>query len=335
MSAPAVPPISVAMSTHNRVDSLRRVLPPLLDDPGTLEVVVVSNGSTDGTAELLLDMARREPRLRPIVLERDLGRIGGRRTAVEACRSDVVLIVDDDVLAGAGMVSGHARHHAAHDGPLVVVGYMPTPFPVGRRAGSFSTLLYARGYERHAAMWERDPDRILVNIWAGNVSYPRATFLDIDAGRFWPENSYHDDKFYGIELYRRGVPATFDRSLAAVHLHRRSLEASLADWRLQGRDWIVLHRSASDILGQADLGQFTESLPGPLAALVRASDDPDAYRRIRAGLVALVRTGTRTRCFPLEMRAGQMLRRVEIRHAARAELHRHSNDIEGPIVSVA
>ena len=43
---------------------------------------------------------------------------------VQCSTGDVVLLMDDDVIAGPGLVSAHARRHAGADG-LVVVGSMP------------------------------------------------------------------------------------------------------------------------------------------------------------------------------------------------------------------
>jgi glycosyltransferase involved in cell wall biosynthesis len=312
--------ISVAMSTYNRVGSLAIVLPALLADPGTAELVVVSNGSSDGTAEYLTELAAREPKLHPIILAAPgLGRIGGRRTAIEATTGSIVLIVDDDVLATPGLVAGHARRHADHDGPLVVVGYMPTSIPDKPKPGSFSRVMYACSYNKNVEIWEKEPDRLLIEIWGGNISYPRDLYLEIDAARYWPANSYLDDKFYGIMISRRSIPAVFDRSLRAAHLYSRDLPASLEDWRLQGRDWIILHRTNSDVLGPPDLGKFTEGLRLGLAWFVRLNDHDWVFKIVRACLIPLVRLGVRTRIWPLEMKSAQLLRRIVIRNSAAAE----------------
>lgn len=45
--------VSVVITTRGRRDRLVEVLEPLLDDPATLEVVVVIDGSPDDSSELL------------------------------------------------------------------------------------------------------------------------------------------------------------------------------------------------------------------------------------------------------------------------------------------
>ena len=120
--------VSVVMATYNRRQLLPRVLAPLLDDPATFELVIVVDGCEDGSIEYLEALAAEDPRVRPIFVPNG-GRVAAQETGVEAARGDVVvLVMDDDVLAAPGLVSGHARHHE-RERDLVVVGYMPTERP--------------------------------------------------------------------------------------------------------------------------------------------------------------------------------------------------------------
>ncbi|CAA9525672.1 MAG: hypothetical protein AVDCRST_MAG79-496, partial [uncultured Thermoleophilia bacterium] len=50
--------LSVIIPTRDRCSMLMEALPPLLQDPGVGEVVVVDDGSTDGTSAALDDLAR-------------------------------------------------------------------------------------------------------------------------------------------------------------------------------------------------------------------------------------------------------------------------------------
>lgn len=68
-----------------------------------MEIIVVDNGSEDGTPDLLAGWAERDPRVRAVREER-LGRSRALNTGLEVARGDVVLFTDDDVLVGAGWV---------------------------------------------------------------------------------------------------------------------------------------------------------------------------------------------------------------------------------------
>ena len=72
--------VSIVLAVHNGAALLRSKIEHLLslDYPNIEEIIVVSDGSTDGTAELLASL--QFPRLIPVVLEDH----GGKAVAVNA-----------------------------------------------------------------------------------------------------------------------------------------------------------------------------------------------------------------------------------------------------------
>ena len=58
--------VSVVMSSYQSADTLSRAVYSVLDQSyPTLEVVVVDNGSTDHTQEVLAELAKRDSRVHP------------------------------------------------------------------------------------------------------------------------------------------------------------------------------------------------------------------------------------------------------------------------------
>jgi hypothetical protein len=96
MSAPAV---SVLMTAYNRAPyiaaSVESVLGQTFDD---FELIVVDDGSTDGTLEVVRGFARRDPRIRVEVNERNLGQFGNRNRASELARAPLLKYHDSDDL---------------------------------------------------------------------------------------------------------------------------------------------------------------------------------------------------------------------------------------------
>ena len=77
MADPAIPPaIAVIIPTHNRAGLLPRALGSVLtqDCPEPFEVIVIDDGSSDGTAAYLADVA--DPRVR--VLHNDQALLAAR-----------------------------------------------------------------------------------------------------------------------------------------------------------------------------------------------------------------------------------------------------------------
>jgi glycosyltransferase involved in cell wall biosynthesis len=90
------PEISVVIPTRNRFSLLTaRALRSALEQQGVdHEIVVVDDGSTDGTAERLA--ALEEPRVRVVRRERSGGMAAARNTGIQAARGEWLALLDDD-----------------------------------------------------------------------------------------------------------------------------------------------------------------------------------------------------------------------------------------------
>jgi glycosyltransferase involved in cell wall biosynthesis len=308
--------MSVVVSTYNRRHLLEAMLEPLLADAATTEIVVVVDGCRDGSYEVLAELAATDARIRPLFIE-NAGQSGARATGVEAATGEVVLLLDDDVVAAPGLVTGHARWHATTR-DRVVVGYMPTHRPPRRGRGMFATYLYADEYEARCTAYEADAGDVLRHLWGGNVSLWRADALrvGVSAGRF--ARSKHEDREFGIRCLEAGLSGVFDRSLRAAHVHHRPLAAFLEDARMQGSDRWVIASAHPDIAGAPTLASFDDGLPVALRRVLRWCDVPAVGGVVRALGCALVELSGSLRLFHVETAAARVLRRMEHRRGARA-----------------
>ena len=113
MSAPL---ITVQLCTYNRRALLGRVMDALFAqdlDPAQYEIVLVDDGSTDGSYEAVIE------RLRPscsltVVRQSNAGLAAGRNAGIARARGTIIMFMDDDVLATPGLLQAHLRFHAAH-----------------------------------------------------------------------------------------------------------------------------------------------------------------------------------------------------------------------------
>jgi glycosyltransferase involved in cell wall biosynthesis len=310
------PTISVVLTTCNRRDRLRQVVTPLLEDEAALELIVVIDACDDGSFELLRAMAAAAPRLRPVMLPENVGQGRARTAGVRAAQGDVILSLDDDVVAGPGLVTGHRRHHEGRSG-RVVLGYMPIALPQRRAPGHVGTFEYGISYEEHCQEYERNPRAILTNFWGGNFSAPRNALIAAGDNVEALPPLYHEDRILGLSFLRAGLEPVFDRGLRAEHLYERPFGAYLRDSRRMGASHPVLHAAFGDLIGPYRYDTELEAAPRRARALVRLGDRPRARPPILAGLRALVWLTGRLRAFNLETRLGRIAIRIQDRRGAR------------------
>jgi glycosyltransferase involved in cell wall biosynthesis len=313
-----MPTVSVVIPTHKRRERLPELLDALAGEEAA-EIVVVVNASRDGSLELLEERACEDGRLRPAFVE-EPGQTRALQAGVELANGEVVLMMDDDVLAEPGLVAGHARRHAERDN-LVVVGYMPVARPPRRRRGEYPLDLYARAYERVCGEYEADPEAVLRGLWAGNVSMRRDDCLRVglraDEGVF-EGYGYHEDRDLGLRCAAAGLTGVFDRSLRARHLYEKTPEAFLRAATSSGTTRAAVHAQHGDRVGELPPDFFERGVPLPGRLLVRWARRRGLRAPIEALLRAAIDVAGRLRLFRVESHAGFLLGTIEQQRAARA-----------------
>jgi glycosyltransferase involved in cell wall biosynthesis len=92
--------LSVFFPAFNDEDSIARLIHDALEAAlritNDCEVIVVNDGSSDGTADVLNDLASREPRLTVIHHPRNRGYGGALRSGFESATKDLVFYTDGD-----------------------------------------------------------------------------------------------------------------------------------------------------------------------------------------------------------------------------------------------
>ncbi|MGA9856303.1 MAG: glycosyltransferase [Solirubrobacteraceae bacterium] len=302
----ALPPVSVVIPTYNDKDVLPATLAPLLADEATGEVVIVVDGSTDGSYELLQSMAEQDDRLRPFFIE-NRGRTGAGQYALEHVSHDIVLMLDADVVGAPGLVSGHARVHAEGERPRLVMGYMPTPVPPPG-PGSFVYERYAEQYELACAAWERDPRNVFTRHWAGNVSLPRQILIDAGGYDAGAPIKYMDDLEMGLRLARTELEPVFDRRLLAEHRLERTVAGYVSTSRKYGQAIVMIDQLHP---GQVHTPGWLTAKSGRDAAIRRFTSRPQGYALTSRLTMAALELGARLKLWTLQRRAAAVIDRLE------------------------
>jgi len=310
--------VSVILPTHDRCRAVAAVVRALLaDDVTGSEVVVVDDGSSDGTLAALQALAREDSRV-VVVHQDNAGKRAANATATARARGRVLLFLDDDVLPEPGLLAGHVAAHAERD-DLVVVGYMPTVVPRPVTGAAFATVLYAEEYEGRCGLYEADPADVLQHLWMGNVSLTRAGYERAGLARLEGFSFRHEDRDIGLACRRAGLTGVFDRRLGATHQHSRTVDQFVRDCVQQGAGRAAL---AQRHPGAAETGveELAAGIPAPLVALVRASRRERVRRPLTAALTAALRVATRLPVVQPALLVARLLRRVEHQHGMLQQL---------------
>ena len=195
--------LSIVVPTLNRRDILTKTLPRLLNQDvpnGIYEVVVVSDGSTDGTVDFVRSLRSPVP-LR--VLDRPhLGASSARNAGIEAAHGELVLLLDDDMLCESTLVGRHLARH--QDGsPSIVIGSVLTSSESYPGFACEFTKQAHRLYHDAIARGETGAVQWLSN----NFSAPRKLLLS--HGGYDERFTYSEDHEFAIRLWNAGVSFKF------------------------------------------------------------------------------------------------------------------------------
>jgi hypothetical protein len=200
-------------------------------------------------------------------------------------RGDVVLFLDDDVVAAPGIVRAHARRHASVS-RAVVVGYMPVVTPDDHDPRWPTIRLYASEYERRVAEYERDSSDVLMHLWGGNFSMRRSDCLAVGMADTAYRARYYPDRDFGLRCLEHGLVGLFARDARATHLYRRSLASFVDDARGRGEGRVLLHCLHAGILGPPE-GSLDGGVPWPARVLIRAGSSVRALDRFWTGVLTV------------------------------------------------
>lgn len=162
---------SIVMPTFNRRDTVCDALRAIgrIDYSGAIEVIIVVDGSSDGTAEALQTVGCPFPLM--IVEQTNQGAAAARNRGAGEAHGDVLLFLDDDMMCDPDILNQHAATLA--EGADVVLGHFPVDpaSPVG-----FLTSGTARWAEERAAHLGTAPTLTSYDLMSGHVSIRRSVF---------------------------------------------------------------------------------------------------------------------------------------------------------------
>ena len=245
------PGFSVLLPTYNRVDALERTLFAL--EQQTLaaelfEIIVVDDGSSDNTSEVLRHFAEHTKHcFSYAVLKENGGPARARNVGLSMIRGDVVLIIGDDIEPDGFLLEKHLHFHKQHsDETFAMLGHVS--FPDELSSSTFMDWLeddgrkYFFNYADLTSGEEAEP----IFFYTCNVSVK--TSLLSKSGWFDESFPYasHEDLELGYRLADKGMRLVYDSSAKGYHWHVLTIEGIARRVYLMGYSAEIFWRKVGD-----------------------------------------------------------------------------------------
>jgi GT2 family glycosyltransferase len=276
----AEPAVSIVIPTYNRRERLGRVLRALDGQTAgatRFEVVVVDDGSTDGTAEWLAE--QRTPYGLRAISQKNAGPARARNVGVEAARARLLLFLDDDVEPAPALVEEHLRSHG-DELDLVVMGPLAS---LPRYRQPWVAWEQRKLEEQYAAMGRGEWEPTFRQFWTGNASVLRRHVLAV--GGFNSGFLRAEDVELGYRLHERGLKFRFNAAARGLHHAERSLDS----WELAHISYGTLEVRIFEAFGEEALIEILASNwarlnPATRWLVRRCLDKPDHREQTRFAL---------------------------------------------------
>lgn len=182
-STKSAPQATIVVVTYERGQELLQCLDSLTRQSyKNFETIVVDNGKNEAVHAGLSKY-----NVRHILLKKNYGLSTGRNIGIEYARSDIVIFLDDDALAGPNLVKSHVEAHQE----LNIVGLR------GKAIGKTQTIY--NDLQQHYDLGEEIKPTI-VNL-GGNASFKRDMLIEV--GGFNPKYFGHEDLELTYRLVNR------------------------------------------------------------------------------------------------------------------------------------
>ncbi len=278
--------LSVVIPTFNRKDSLRKTLHGLARQtyPAALfEAVVVSDGSADGTNEMLAEYARTSPYTLRVLCRPNGGPARARNHGIENAQGEVVVFLDDDVEPAPEFLAVHAAHHVHQESAVVIAPMLPDPKLLWREP-AWVAWEHAMLEKQYAAwrtgLWDGCGPH---HFYSGNASVRRAHLIAV--GGFDEQFPRQEDVELAVRLEKqRGVHFVYAPDAIGTHRPQRRWESWLAVPLAYGRLDVIRARRGDAAWDTVRHGYHARSKATRLLArMVLAA--PALSRPLRAALL--------------------------------------------------
>jgi len=309
--APDTAGASIVIPNWNGRDLLSKYLPSVIaatvgNDRN--EIIVVDNGSTDGSAEFVRSQF---PSVRALALDTNRGFGGGSNAGVQAARNDIVVLLNSDMRVAPDFLPPLLEAFA--DARVFAVACQILFSDPGKRREETGLT---EGRWRNGGLWVSHRDDPLIERrfpcfypGGGSSAFDKRKFLELGGFDELLSPFYFEDTDLGFMAWKRGWAVLYEPRSVVWHEHRGTIGRTFSDryifgvlgknrilfcwkniheWRRLARNFAVTAVRGARLSGCRAVMRAFAQLPAALRSRTRARDlvavsDTEAFRRPSAG----------------------------------------------------
>lgn len=210
---------------------------------GSFEVIVVVDGSKDGSAEALREIDA--PFSLTVLEQANQGAAAARNRGADAACGEILLFLDDDMESHPRLLAEHDRSH--REGADVVLGHMP--LHAESPSGILSAAVKAWVDERAQLLSSPGASLTLHDLLTGQISLTRKTFYDVGGfdTSFTHGGSFgNEDVDFGYRLLLAGYKIVFNPDAISWQYYVVQPRQYLRQWRQAGQADVAFARKHPD-----------------------------------------------------------------------------------------
>lgn len=229
------PDVSVVVPVYNDPEGIRTTLETLTTQtlsPNRYEIIVVDNGSTDGTRSVVQEFTTSDSEVRLLVERETQGSYAARNRGIDAARGELIAFIDADMSAEPDWLKRAIEAVESADADYLACEVELYP-PTGRESlvGKYNRLT------------DLDVEGLLTRLhFAPTCSLIVRRNLIDDIGGFDPRFRSSGDLEFGNRVFESGRTLHYAPHLQLYHPERTTLRAVMKKSYRIGRGKVELHR---------------------------------------------------------------------------------------------